>query len=125
MYHYLNVINPRTPRFYLRWTMLLPHTTWIFFVGWITITTVKSQRNKQKKLWEEVPSLRRSKTADISAAGIALSDTVSRSEMSWDGFVGWQRDEKAFSYSSLPNTHLYSFPRPPSRPTKNAKPCAH
>jgi YcxB-like protein len=110
MYHYLSVINPRAPRFIWQWTMLLPHTTWIFFVGWITIVTVKGQRNKQKKLWEELPSLSRSKTADISAAGIALSDPVSRTEMSWDGFVGWQETKSLFVLFASEYTSVF-FPK--------------
>jgi hypothetical protein len=96
VYKLLSTINPRSPRFIWRWTLLLPHTTWLFFVAWISIMTVKSQRNKTKVLWNEQPSLHRAKSADISAEGVVITDMVSRSEVHWDGFVGWRETKKLF-----------------------------
>jgi hypothetical protein len=96
LYRSFPTINPRSPRFIWHWTLLLPHTTWLFFVAWITILTVKGQRNKTKILWDEQPSLHRAKTVEISAEGVVITDTVSRSEVHWNGFVGWQETKRLF-----------------------------
>jgi YcxB-like protein len=96
LYRFLHVINPLAPRFVWRWTMLLPHTTWMFFVAWLSVLTIKSQQNTRKRLWNAQLSLHRAKTADISAGGIVVTDTVSRNETHWDGFVGWKETKTLF-----------------------------
>jgi hypothetical protein len=107
MYKFLHTVNPRAPRFILQWTTLLPHTIWLFFVVWITVVTIKSQRNLRKRLWDEQQYLHRAKTADISAAGVILSDSRSRAEYDWHALVGWQETKTLFVL--FPSEHNVVF----------------
>jgi len=107
MYKFLHIVNPNAPRIFWRWTMLLPHTTWLFFVAWLTVVTIKSQRNKRKRLWDEQPTFHRAKTLDISAGGVVITDAVSRTETHWDGFVGWQETKTLFVL--FPSQHWVIF----------------
>jgi hypothetical protein len=96
MFRLLNSITPMPQRFVWSWTLFLPHTTWLFFTAWVTVLTVRQQRNKVKQMWNEQPSLARPKTVDIMAAGVVVSDAVSRTETHWDGFVGWKETKNLF-----------------------------
>lgn len=97
LYKSSRITNPTSPAFVWTWTLLLPHATWLFFVTWLTIVTIRGTAQKRKRIWEEQPSLQRLKTADISAEGIIISDIVSHHEIRWEGFVGWQETKTIFS----------------------------
>jgi hypothetical protein len=96
LYENSRTINPQSPPFLWSWTLLLPHTTWVFFVVWIAVATIRGQRSKIKRTWDEQPTFHRAKTADISAEGVVVTDVVSRVEVHWNGFVGWEETKTLF-----------------------------
>ena len=75
---------------------LIPHLTWLFFLGVFTIAVIQQMREKSRLMWDQQPSLHRAKTAEITAEGIAISDLVSRTEWSWRAFVGWTETKTLF-----------------------------
>jgi YcxB-like protein len=75
---------------------LLPHMTWLFFVGLFTVIVLQQLRKKRQLLWEQQPQLHRAKTAEITAEGVTVSDMVSRTEWRWQGFVGWEETKGLF-----------------------------
>ncbi len=122
LYRSFPTINPRSPRFIWHWTLLLPHTTWLFFVAWITILTVKGQRNKTKILWDEQPSLHRAKPLRFPPKGLS-------SLIPFPGgrFIGMDlsagRKRRGYLSCFTLSTGFYFFPRALSHPRRNLKAC--
>jgi len=83
-------------RSFIDWKLLMPHSTWLFFLTWLLIVTFNKQRRNLRMLWDIQPSLHRLKTADISAEGVTISDNKTRLEFSWQAFVGWRETKKLF-----------------------------
>jgi hypothetical protein len=83
-------------RISLDWKLLLPHSTWLFFLTWFLIVVFNKQRKGARKLWDGQPAFHRLKTADISAAGVVISDDQTRLEYRWPGFAGWRETKNLF-----------------------------
>jgi len=87
----------------LNWRMLMPHTTWLFFLAWINIITLRNQKKTLRALWDTQPSLHRMKTTDVSAEGVIISDDKTRLQYAWGAFVGWEETKNLFVLKTSSN----------------------
>ncbi len=74
----------------LSWQVFLPHSIWLLLLGYVSTIAAINHKSHLTRQWTKHPELHRHKTADISAAGIVVSDLVSRLEYQWPGFVKWE-----------------------------------
>jgi hypothetical protein len=88
----------------LDWKLLLPHSTWLFFLTWFLIIVFNKQRRDVRKLWDSQSSLHRLKTADISAEGVVISNDKTRLEYHWQAFAGCRETKNLFVLLTSPKT---------------------
>lgn len=93
-----------------RWSLLIPHASWLFLMTWLVIQTVVTSRKRRRTDWEGQSQLHRAKTADISAEGIVVSDGVSRLEYRWEGLAGWT-ESKTLILIFLSQKRVIFFPK--------------
>jgi hypothetical protein len=91
----------------LDWKLLLPHSTWLFFLTWFVILVFNKQRRDVRKLWDSQPAFHRLKTADVSAEGVVISDDKTRLEYRWQAFVGWRETKNLFMLVTSPKTSQF------------------
>ena len=89
------------------WALLLPHTTWLGLVAWITAMTMLRTDKQRKETWEDRAGLNRQKTAEITADGFALKDAVTTAEFRWEAFMDFQETKKLFLLYTSAKTAQY------------------
>jgi hypothetical protein len=92
----------------LDWRLLLPHSTWLFLVAWLTVVTIRSRAKQRATVWNERASLTRHKTVDITADGIGIRDAVTQGQYRWEAFVDFEETKKLFLvYESPKSAHFF------------------
>jgi YcxB-like protein len=102
--------SPQGLRWHWRWSLLVPHASWLFLMTWFVIWTIVVSGNRVRSYWEGQSPLHRAKTADISSEGIVVSDGVSRLEYRWEGLVGW-KESKTLVVVFLSQRAILFFPK--------------
>jgi hypothetical protein len=90
--------------------LLLPHSTWLALVVMITILLARHIPNERHEHWDRHPSLRRRKSAEITADGVVIKDDVTESHYRWEGFLGFRETKKLFVLMTSLRTAQY-FPK--------------
>jgi YcxB-like protein len=80
----------------LTWQTILPHSIWLLLLVYVSAIAAHNHKTSMPRHWENRPDLHRHQTVDISAEGIALSDTVSRHDYQWAGFVKGEETRTLF-----------------------------
>jgi hypothetical protein len=89
--------NPHTAKSdLLTWQTILPHSIWLTILVYVSTIAAHNHRTSLPRHWEARPDLHRHQTADITAEGIQLSDTLSRREYQWGAFVKYEETKSLF-----------------------------
>jgi hypothetical protein len=92
-----NKLNPHNAhRDKLTWQSLLPHSIWLVILIYVSSVAAYNHSKSMPRRWEGRPDLHRHQTVDISAEGLALSDTVCRREFQWSAFVKGEETRNLF-----------------------------
>lgn len=96
--HWMNArFNPRAAHSdKLTWQTLLPHSIWLLLLVYVSGIAAHNHSTSLPRHWENRPDLHRHQTVDISAEGLALSDTVCRHELQWAAFVKGEETRNLF-----------------------------
>ena len=90
-------MNPHSAKIdLLTWQTILPHSIWLTILLYVSTIAAHNHRTSLPRHWEARPDLHRHQTADISADGINLSDTLTRRDFQWRAFVKYEETKTLF-----------------------------
>lgn len=80
----------------LTWQVILPHSIWLTILLYVSTIAAHNHRSSLPRHWDNRPDLHRHQTAEISADGVSLSDTVSTRQFHWPAFTKSEETRNLF-----------------------------